>query len=118
GGELAGTIAAIAPVAGTVGGKLGGKELLPKAPERPIAVLMVHGTRDNAVPYEGTPASRPEFSFVTAARSVEFWTEALGCAKEGTREEVVPKRVLRETHGGGKDGAEVVLYTVVNGAHV
>jgi polyhydroxybutyrate depolymerase len=117
GGELAATFAAIAPVAGTAGGRLAGKELLPKAPERPISVLMVHGTKDNAVPYEGSPPGRADFSFVSAARSVEVWVGLLGCEKEGTREEIVPKRVLRETHGGGKDGAEVVLYTVVDGGH-
>jgi polyhydroxybutyrate depolymerase len=47
--ELSSQIAAIAPVAG------GYRSLDPCHPDRPVAVLEIHGTADTVVPYDGKP---------------------------------------------------------------
>ena len=55
GAYLSDTVAAIAPVAGTIGARFGEDEPfyhIP-TPENPVSVIAFHGTNDSLVPYEG-----------------------------------------------------------------
>lgn len=54
-GQLSNEIAAIASVAGTILSNVPDSMI---APTRPIALLQVHGTNDNNVPYSGNQASK------------------------------------------------------------
>jgi polyhydroxybutyrate depolymerase len=67
--EMAGRLAAIAPVAG------GYAALGPCHPSRPLPVLEIHGTDDQVVPYDG---SGPEHDGSVASFLGE-WTELDGC---------------------------------------
>jgi polyhydroxybutyrate depolymerase len=114
--ELAGRIAAIAPVAGTLPG-------VPCRPGRPVSVLHVHGTEDEFIPFHGGVGRKSLFKadYASVATTVRTWVEANGCAEPPVVDNLTPPGaelpVTRTTYGGGKGGAEVVLVTVEGGGH-
>lgn len=109
--ELAGTFAAIAPVAST----------LPRAqarrcdPDRALPVLMIAGTQDTLVPYDGNA------DWLSARASAKRWRQWADCPKP--QEKAVPDRrndrtstsvlVAKKCRGG----AAVKLFTVEGGGH-
>lgn len=66
---LSSKIAAIAPVAG------GYRSLDPCRPDRPVAVLEIHGTADSVVPYDGRP---PDYGG-SVPRFLSMWASLDGC---------------------------------------
>ncbi len=120
--ELADRIAAVAPVAALMGERLSQA----CSPSRPVPVMMIMGTDDPLVPWEGgkIEAGRIDRGYVlSAADSVSFWVEANGCSQNPVTDylaDVDPgdgTRVRRESYGGGRDGSEVVLLAVEGGGH-
>jgi polyhydroxybutyrate depolymerase len=73
--ELAGRLAAIAPVAG------GYSPLGPCRPSRPLPVLEIHGTRDQVVPYDGVGPDHDG----SVGRFLGEWTELDACRGVPTR---------------------------------
>jgi polyhydroxybutyrate depolymerase len=67
--EMSAQIAAIAPVAG------GYRSLGPCNPDRPVAVLEIHGTSDPVVPYDGKP---PDYDG-SVPRFLAGWAQRDGC---------------------------------------
>jgi polyhydroxybutyrate depolymerase len=119
GNDLSGRIAAIAPVAASMG--------LPEAnPARPVAVMHFHGTDDDLLPIEGGQGIRGESRGGPAFRSVEEslndWIEANGCDPE-PRVNTLPDaeddgtQVIRKTWSGCLEDADVVLVEIVGGGH-
>jgi len=121
GAENAGLLAAIAPLAGAMGGRPDPDAPLWKIPEPavPLPVAIMHGRRDEQVPYEGGGAggARDGRQFLSAAEAAEFWRRADGCK---------PPAVETRLHGGSvtlrawqdcRDGAEVLLYTWEDWGH-
>lgn len=114
--ELADRIAAAAPVAGTL--------CIPKCnPSRPVPVLHIHGSDDKYVPYEGMgPRSPRTYPFKSVDTTIEMWVSADACPKE-PRVTVLPDKakdgtvITRSVYGPGKDGAEVILYSIQGGGH-
>ena len=115
--ELSGRIAAIAPVAGTMATE-------GCRPRRPVPVLHFHGTQDEYVPFAGGKGSKSisGIQHQSVEHSIRAWVRANGCREEPTTE-MLPDRardgttVAIETHGGGRDGAEVVLAVIKGGGH-
>ena len=109
--ELSDRIAAVAPVGGTMG------EGEPK-PVRPVPVIHFHGTADTYVRYGGADTRVPSLVKVRSVEdSVTTWARLNGCEAKPTVEKLPDKvddgtTVTRKTYGGGKGGAEVVLYTI------
>jgi polyhydroxybutyrate depolymerase len=114
-GEASDLFAAVGIVAGAVGvrGPNGGTITIPK-PARPVSVIHFHGTNDPLVPYNGGRQGRPA-GFVSVADSIAFWVDANGCDPTPAGETVGVAR--RETYAGGRDGAEVTLWTIEGGGH-
>ena len=115
--ELPDRIAAVAPVAGTMGEQ-------PCRPHRPVPVLHVHGTDDEYVPFAGGRGRRSVFGadYPPVEDVVRTWVRANGCREEPVTEELPDRardgtRVVRRTYGGGRGGSEVVLVTVHGGGH-
>lgn len=89
-------------------------------PSRPVSVLMIHGTSDPLIPFEGGGRRRKVLLSVHA--TAQHWARVAGCAtvpvvsylpdvaRDGTR-------VRREVYSGGPDGAEVVSYVIEGGGH-
>lgn len=123
--DLSNRIAAVASVAATMPAEL----MKRAAPSRPVSVMLIDGTADPLVPYEGgtvgaelggvgrggTAASAPD--------TIAFWARRDRCSAKPVVEDLPDRdpadgvRVRRETHAGGADGTEVVLYTVEGGGH-
>jgi polyhydroxybutyrate depolymerase len=115
--ELSDRIAAIAPIAGTIGsGDI-------KA-QRPVSVLHFHGTQDEYVNFTGGfgPRSTLKVAFTSVESTVQRWVAHNGCPTT-PRVETLPDvvddgmTVTRKTYGPGRDGAEVVLYVIEGGGH-
>lgn len=115
--ELSDRIAAVAPVAGTMG-------TMECQPTRPVPVLHIHGTEDEYIPFEGGKGSRSISGVChhSVDQSIAAWVRADGCRHEPVVEELPDRagdgtRVTRKTYSGETDGAEVVLVVVGGGGH-
>jgi polyhydroxybutyrate depolymerase len=114
--ELSDRIAAVAPVAGTIA-------VEDSKPKRPVSVMHFHGTKDAFVPFDGPDKrGRAMMTFLGAEESVKTWAKLDGCDDEPKVTEETLKgndktKVTRKTWGGGKGGAEVVLFVIDGGGH-
>ena len=117
--ELSSRFAAIAPVAGSLG-----QAIAPNlAPQSPVAVLYIHGTRDQNVPYEGGEVVGRSGVAISAARLVDLWVKANGCVTSVRTEQLPDRdpndgtRVRRDVYGPCRAGTEVLFYTIEGGGH-
>lgn len=123
--EASTRVTAIASVVATIGVELAGR----CSPARAVPVLMVNGTADPLVPYDGGQIRLPggrlrPGRIASVADTVALWAGHNGCSRppEVTRE---PDRdpsdgvtVRRETQTGCLEGSEVTLYVMEGGGHV
>jgi polyhydroxybutyrate depolymerase len=106
--ELSDKIAAIGAVSGTI-------MIDACNPSRPVPVIMVHGTADPLVTWDGSPGTgRPHTS---VPRTVEMWLEADGCEKTANKPYMDLIEVHGEYQGDCPDGIDIVLCTVESGGH-
>lgn len=117
--EMAGRIAAIAPVAGPMG-----KETC--SPSRPVAVCHFHGTEDEFAAYDGGPGKRSlsRTNFYSVDHTIKQWIRANGCVEDPRSTELPNKiddgtKVIRYEYAPTNDkrGAEVVHYKIEGGGH-
>lgn len=115
--ELSDRIAAIAPVAGTMGTKT-------CSPKRPVSVLHFHGTDDRFLPFKGGIGEKSvaQVVFLPVEHSIQSWVKADGCPEKPVVQDLPKKTddgttVQQKTYGPGKDRAEVVLLTINGGGH-
>ena len=96
-----------------------------KAPPdaRPISVLMINGTADPLVKWDGGTIPGSDGRVASVAQTVAQWVAHDGCHPT-PRVEQLPDQfpddgttVRRESYGGGKNSTEVVLYAIVGGGH-
>jgi polyhydroxybutyrate depolymerase len=114
--DRADLIAAVAPVAGTLGVNV------PCNPSRPVSVLQTHGTADPVVPYDGGPMTgRGGSSDILSATAMsERWRQVDGCP--GPAEDILPSTgdgttTRRSTSSPCGAGTAVVLLSVDGGGH-
>jgi len=109
---LAGRIAAIAPVAGEM--TLSASEC---RPARPISVLVIHGTADRNLPFDGGPGARAlEVHDVrSVAAAIDFWRRNDRCVDAPRVEQA--GSVTRTRQSGCSDGSEVELVAIEGGGH-
>lgn len=110
--ELSDKVAAVV----SVGGSMSGKE---KEPSSPVSVLMIHGTDDRHVPYNGGTGKWAKVGYPVnkepVSYAVDFWRKADGCLLSP---QVTEQKDLRiESYSGGKQGAEVKLITLKGARH-
>lgn len=120
--DLADRIAAIAPVAAS----MPTDQLTRCRPARPISVMMINGTDDPLVPYDGgvVAAQFGERGTVEPVwDTIDFWTEVDSCAR---RPEVSPipdgpekdgSSVVVSSWSGCADSTAVELYRIDGGGH-
>jgi polyhydroxybutyrate depolymerase len=120
--ELSDKIAAVAPVAALMG------EVLSRScsPPQPVPVMLVIGTDDPLVPWEGGKIGgrlADRGRALSEAATVSFWVKVDGCAQTPVvtylpdRSPSDGTRVRCETHPSGQDGCEVVVLVVEGGGH-
>ncbi len=110
--KLSHKVAAIA----CVGGSMSGKE---KPPERPVSVIIFHGTADKHVPYTGGVGKLAKWGYPVNSMSVpyavSFWSKTNECQDKCKQEEL--NLVTKEIFNHGKEDSEVVVYTIKGGLH-
>lgn len=122
GAQLSDKIAAIAAVAGNIPVKTAAVW----SPARPVSVLIINGTEDPLVPFNGGDVSFLSLKrgrVISVADSVRFWVSKNGCpATPQVRQ--LPHLSPRETtlttvedYQGCRNGSQVILYTVKEGGH-
>ncbi len=119
-GHLADRLAAVAPVCGGIAEPYGPQFRL----SQPVSMLLINGTADPLVPYEGGPVAHDQRGRVLSTdETVAKWRAATGSTGTGTRE-ALPDRdpsdgctAERCRWPKGPSGAEVELLRVVGGGH-
>jgi len=110
--DLAGRVAAIAPVAGEM--TMSASEC---RPTRPVAVLVIHGTADRNLPFDGGPGARAlavhEVRSVAAA--IAFWRKHNRRAEAPATEQ--RGGVTRMRYPGCREGSDVELVAIAGGGH-
>lgn len=110
--EIPEKIAAIAPVSGTV------FESSP-TPKGKVAVLIIHGMKDMAVPYEGGISSRNTVNkaqsqpFKSVAYTADYWAKNNGCKENPAKNS--DGKVIREKYSGCVSDVEII--SIVDGTH-
>ena len=120
--ELSDKIAAVAPVAALMGEDLSRT----CSPPRPVPVMLIMGTEDPLVPWEGGEIGGDRLErgrAISAPATVSFWVEVDGCTESPVVEYLADTdpgdrtRVRQETYSGGRDGTEVIMLAVEGGGH-
>ncbi|MEV6279320.1 PHB depolymerase family esterase [Nocardia sp. NPDC051832] len=92
--------------------------------DKPLPVMLIHGTADPIVPFEGgvpnTPNAR-KYGYRTLSEpdTLDFWRRQDGCGGDTTVTEVpgTEGTVSRTTGGPCADNVAVALYSVLGGGH-
>ena len=121
--DLPQKIAAVAPVAAQIP-----VVLQDRKPARPISVMIVNGTNDPIVPFNGGHVRLFRFGHsrgrvLSTAATVEWFRRHNACTPTPIRTRLEDKdptdgaTVEVETYGEGMEGTEVVLVKVIGGGH-
>ena len=93
-------------------------------PTRPVPVIHFHGLADTIVPFAGIPNSstRRYITYKSVDDTMKIWTQIDGCTGEPKVEKIPDTAhdgttVTKTVWGGGKNGAEVILYAIDGGGH-
>jgi polyhydroxybutyrate depolymerase len=120
--EASDIFAAVAPVAGSLGGQIdqSAPVVVPPAPTGPVSVIIFHGTEDENVLFDGGPSLSP----VAAGRidlavsdAVQFWVAADQAEATPAVESLAGGDVMKSSYAAGGTVAEVVLYAVAEQGH-
>jgi len=103
--ELGDTVAAVAPVAGTLVAS-------PCNPSRPMPIIHFHGTADPLVPYGGNPL----YGMPPVVQMMQTWAERDGCAQDTQTMYLVGDSSCSR-YPGCAGGAELILCTIDGGGH-
>jgi polyhydroxybutyrate depolymerase len=121
GAELSDMIAAIAPVAGSIGGYADEDDPLYVIPEPlyPVSVMAFHGRLDQNVPYNGGQGnkSRRYGSDLSVNESIRFWVTHNKCDPVPETQVSDSGNIILDLYKEGQSNTEVYLYTIVNGGH-
>jgi polyhydroxybutyrate depolymerase len=111
--EASSRITAVASVSGTLLDPLPACEIA-----RPLPVLIIHGTGDHNIPYEGKKGGagyvRGNHHEYSAPEVAAFWVKHDSCSTTPALEK--NGKVERAAYDCGR-GAEVLFYTIYNGEH-
>ena len=120
--ELADKITAMAPVIGSMPENL----VSECAPARPVPLLMINGSHDPLVPWEGGYVHflrKKLGKIISVPQTIDFWVARNGCSpepqitKEPDTDPDDGTRVQKSVYGQCADGADVVLYEIKGGGH-
>lgn len=112
--EMADRVAAVAVVAATMSVPLS----LTCAPAEPVSMLVLHGTADTVLPYQGT--SQGALSILSAPATLETWRMHNNCATdlETTSEPIDANMTLQhDAYSPCSQDKEVHLYSIKGGGH-
>ncbi len=107
-------ITAVASVSGTLLDPLPACEL-----SRPVPVMIIHGTGDHNIPYEGKQGgpgyARGNHHEYSAPEVAQFWINRDSCGTSPVLSRL--KNVEKASYACADGRAEVIFYTIYNGQH-
>jgi polyhydroxybutyrate depolymerase len=110
--ELSDKIAAIGPVAGAM-------NFQPCAPAHPVSVVILHGTADQHVLFNGgipkRQVDRHERTDTSVKDAVAFWTKHNRCTQPPIKEN--RGKIARESYEGCTNGSGVTLFAIQDEGH-
>ena len=117
--ELTRQFAAVASISGTLPAALGESA----RPDGPLSVMVMHGSADPLVPFNGGRVVGSRGAVVSAPDTVRFWVAHNGCSivpvttdlPHLSPDDVTSTRL--QLYSGGQDGSQVAFYTISNGGH-
>jgi polyhydroxybutyrate depolymerase len=122
GAERAHMLAAIAPLAGSIGGRPKPEVSLRRTPPpgTPLPVILFHGQSDDKVPYDGgAVGGKPgEREYASVLESTLFWASGNGCVSPPRHAERNGGAVALDTWEDCENSAQVLLYTLKDWGHV
>jgi polyhydroxybutyrate depolymerase len=122
GAELSDTIAAIAPVVATIGGKKSNDEpyILPSQPNEAVSIIAFNGLLDERIPYSGglQKKSVGKPVWVKSAQEMHaFWVKVNQCTAIPHIEWNKHDEYEKITYGKGINDAEVIQYLIFDQGH-
>lgn len=117
--ELSNQIAAFASVAGALPVPLESS----CQPQTPVSMLMINGTNDQSVYYEGDPRDQ-RGALVSIPETIDFWRSQDQCTSPAQAQQLPdPKprdhfKVNISRYSGCRGGSEVTLMAIVDGGHM
>ena len=120
--ERSNLLAAIAPLAASIGGRSGPEVPLwrIKKSESPVPVIILHGLKDKAVPYEGGYAKGKVGGreYLSVETSAEFWRKHNRCHARPEVASLYGGGISRRTWRDTGDRVQVQLHTLNDWGHV
>jgi polyhydroxybutyrate depolymerase len=120
--ERGGLLAAVAPLAASIGGRPAedASEWRIPEPEKPLSVITIHGLADDDVPYEGGVSSRRggTRTYWSVEDSVDFWVNRNGCAPQPVTQTMRSESVLIKSWENCKNETTVALWLIKGWGHV
>lgn len=110
----------------TVAASLSLDQLVECTPDTTISLMMINGTRDPILPYDGGQMEIDEKeagSMLAAQEAVNFWLEENQCTDRATEKDMANRdtfdetRSLRVTYNDCENKNKILLIRVVNGGH-
>jgi len=115
-------LAAVAPLAATIGGKPSDEAPEWRIPDpiQPLSVITFHGLADDDITYEGGVSLHRggNRTFWSVEKSVEFWVRHNGCNPKAAITDLNGGRVQIKSWGVCRNDTEVALYLIENWGHV
>ncbi len=115
-------LAAIAPLAATIGGRSAADapEWRIPQPVKPLSVIAFHGLADDDVPYEGGVSRHRGGSrtYWSVEDSVDFWVKHNGCASQPDTQTVRNGKVLIKSWENCTNETAVALWLIEGWGHV
>ncbi|MFP4085951.1 MAG: alpha/beta hydrolase family esterase [Desulfobacteraceae bacterium] len=114
-------LAAAAALAASIGGRPSDQDpswCIPD-PQEPLPILIMHGMRDQDVPFEGGQSQRrggPR-TYWSVEDSVAFWVKHDGCTRDMEEKQLHGGQVVVRSWQGCQENSEVILYMIKDWAH-
>jgi polyhydroxybutyrate depolymerase len=120
--ERSALLAAVAPLAASIGGRLSddAPEWHIPEPKQPLSVITFHGLADDDVPYEGGVSRHRggTRSYWSVEESVRFWITHNGCNPRAVSTYLNNGRIELKSWAVCKNDTEVTLYLIRDWGHV
>jgi len=114
-------VAAVAAVAGTIGGTdRNGNPFVIAKPDMPQPVMIIHGRKDSYILFDGGHSALvrfPERTNMAVADALAFWSDVDGCNPVPGATEPVAGVLRRIAYESCRGGSEVVLWEREKGDH-
>ena len=118
--EASDIVAAVAPIAGASAGREreGAPLVIFPAPSRPVSVIAFHGMQDRMIPFGGgAGAGLSNAVYLPVQESIDMWIGYDGCSPAPETWASPSGNIVRDWYSGGREGSEVVLYSIRDGGH-